>query len=611
MATNSFIAGACMAMAMTAAGVASLNAATDYSSLNGLQGAALKEAVKQIALPHTEISYGDKTWDAFATTDVRIIYDASLGEENGYQREAWFDMYSNRLVWVSTGHEGMNIEHSVANSWWGGKKNAAYKDLHHLNPSDADANNRKNNNPLGIIAGVPTWSNGLTNIGRPTAATGGGASAVFEPADEYKGDFARAYFYVFTVYDNIEWQAEPACMYDLTAYPTLKPWAYEMLLQWAAADPVDEREAARNAAVAEIQKNENPFVAIPGLADYIWGEKRNVPFNLTDAQSAPVQNRLAAPNFSWSGDFNLAGVNTWTGRWWNAFSIYFDMLDSEDAYYSISSSMRPDEEPQWTYLSGVIKVPAASQPGEVLTIKAYTTRFDDPDRRSSISTLTLTAVEEGTIDYMHAKWQKVTDAADINSDDQYIIVSSKANAVMSATTGSTSASGYMSVAGNAQPDDEGIISNVPEGTAVVEFVEAGGNQYYVEVNNLALEPQGFLYSPEAKRVQLAQQGMPTVVSLTPEKNVKIDFGSVYGTLQYNASSPRFSVYTSNQQAVNLYRCIGIPTSGVTTPVDVPAVNSKRIFTLEGIEMKMTEQELPNGLYIIITPAGSRKVMIGR
>lgn len=222
--------------------IAGSAAGTDYSSLEGKSGASLKQAIKAIAAQHQEISYGDATWDAFRTSDVRMI--------DG--REAWFDMYSNRLVYVSSGHSGMNIEHAVANSWWGGTKGAAYKDLHHLNPSDADANNRKSNNPLGIIDGTPVWSNGMTRIGAPVPGIGGGAMSVFEPADEFKGDFARAYFYVFTIYDDLAWQEAPACMYDLTSYPTLRPWASEMLLGWARQDPVDSRESRRNKAVEKL-----------------------------------------------------------------------------------------------------------------------------------------------------------------------------------------------------------------------------------------------------------------------------------------------------------------------------------------------------------------------
>ncbi len=592
------MAGAALSlMALTAQGV-------DYSSLNGLQGAALKNEVKALALPHTVISYGDKTWEAFAQADVRKIRD------KGEWREAWFDMYSNRLVWVENGHSGMNIEHAVANSWWGGTKNDAYKDLHHLNPSDADANNRKNNNPLGIIDGTPTWSNGLTNIGRPVYGNGGGAATVFEPADEYKGDFARAYFYIFTVYDDIAWQTEPAYMYDLSAYPTLQPWAYEMLLKWAEEDPVDEREAQRNSVIAGIQMNENPYVSIPGLAEYVWGSKKNTPFNLEDAKTDPVENRPSAPNLSNGGEFSLVGVNTYAGRWWNAFNLDYWPTESENAYYTILDSLDPDAEEIWKPIYFGIDIPAATEVGQTLTVKTYTSMWNDPDRPSSISTLTLTAVDPGTTDYKNARWRKVTDESMISANGQYILVASKANAVMSTTASATSSSAYMSVAGNVDIDEDGEINQLPEGAAIIELEGAGGPQYYVQVNSLSLEPAGYLMSPAAKKVQLSEEGMPVYVYLSADKNVKIDFGSAYGTLQYNAQSPRFSVYTSNQQALDLYKYVENSISAVEIPAIAPAATSaQRIFTLEGLEIKGELQNLPAGIYIVVDGKGVRKVAI--
>ncbi|MDE6329412.1 MAG: endonuclease [Muribaculaceae bacterium] len=577
-----------LTLAAAAAVMPALSATPDYSVLNGLKGAALKNAVKQLALPHTEIAYGDATWEVFAHSDVRVIGG----------REAWFDMYSNRIVYVTNGHAALNIEHSVANSWWGGKKNAAYKDLHHLNPSDADANGRKSNNPLGVISGSPTWSNGVTTIGRPTSATGGGSSTVFEPADEYKGDFARAYFYIFTLYDDISWADTPAYMYDRSSYPTLKPWAYEMLLEWAAADPVDEREVQRNASVAEFQKNENPFISIPGLAEYVWGSKKNTPFDLQDAMTAPLPNRPDAPEF---GDYYLAGVNTWTGRWWNSFDLYLTAPEGCDIYYAIGDSN------SWTLSNGVVTVPAAKASGETYTIRAYSVDPTDPSRPGSTATLTLTAVEEGVTDYMHAKWTKVTSASEINADDLYVILSEKANAVMSTTTGMTSSSGYLSVAGNVEPEN-GEINVLPEGSAVVRLVSSGGGQYYVQVNSLALEPAGYIAPIEAKKIQLSEQGMPAQVKLGPEGNVVVNFGSTYGNLQYNSSSPRFSCYTSSQEKIGLYRCVENHDVSGVAPVVVSAESATRIFTLQGVEVGASLEQLPAGIYVVVKDGSARKVV---
>lgn len=240
-----------------------------YDSLSGKTGLQLMQAAKSVVSRHTVVSYGDNTWDAFRTTDVK--------EVNG--REAWWDMYSNDIVYVSEGHPGMNIEHSVANSWWGKTKNDAYKDLFHLNPSEADANNRKANYPLGEISGNPSWTNGVTSVGTPVSGQGGGSSRVYEPLDRYKGDFARAFMYVFTVYDNISWKENTAWMYSTTDPLMFKQWARDLLIKWNDNDPVDEKELNRQEAIYKIQKNRNPYIDLPTLCHYIWGEKSGTAFN--------------------------------------------------------------------------------------------------------------------------------------------------------------------------------------------------------------------------------------------------------------------------------------------------------------------------------------------
>lgn len=250
-----------------------------YDSLVGKKKEALKKAAKAVVRNHTAVSYGTSTWDAFESTDTRMVGG----------KLTWWDMYSPETVAVSSGHPGMNIEHSVPNSWWGGSKNDAYKDLFHLNPSDTDANSWKSNYPLGEVIEVHVTSkgvrydNGVTKVGYPASGTCGGAKYVFEPADEYKGDFARAYFYMFTTYDDIAWQASSSdrnYMFDGTSWPSLRPWAYEMLLEWAKNDPVSQKEIDRNEAIYKIQHNRNPYIDLPELAEYVWGSKTERPFTL-------------------------------------------------------------------------------------------------------------------------------------------------------------------------------------------------------------------------------------------------------------------------------------------------------------------------------------------
>lgn len=241
-----------------------------YDSLEGKCGAELMAAIKAKVGNHKEISYGSSTWNAFKDTDVRTVDGVDY----------WWDMYSSNLVEVSSGHSGLNIEHSVANSWWGKTKNAAYMDIVHLNPSDAEANNKKANYPLTELETV-SWTNGVTSIGSPKAGQGGGSGWGYEPADEYKGDFARVFMYMFTVYDDIAWKSNTNWMYNTSSATMFRPWASTLLLRWSADDPVSAKERSRNDGVYIHQQNRNPFIDLPDLAEHIWGSKSNVPYSLS------------------------------------------------------------------------------------------------------------------------------------------------------------------------------------------------------------------------------------------------------------------------------------------------------------------------------------------
>lgn len=244
-----------------------------YSSLEGKTGTTLKAAVKKIVRNHTVISYGDDTWDAFRSTDI-IVVDG---------KECWWDMYSTNRLAATAKINGMNIEHSVPNSWWGGTNNDAYKDIVHLNPSDKDGNGRKSNFPLTELASQ-SWTNGAVTVGKPKSGQGGGSSNGFEPDDEYKGDFARTYMYMFVTYDDINWgrtKGGSNVEWMFTASPfELKDWAKELLLRWSANDAVSEKERKRNDGIYKEQKNRNPFIDLPDLAEYIWGSKSGEPYHV-------------------------------------------------------------------------------------------------------------------------------------------------------------------------------------------------------------------------------------------------------------------------------------------------------------------------------------------
>jgi hypothetical protein len=145
--------------------------------------------------------------------------------------------------------------------------------------------------------GVTTMDNGVSKTG--TSIFEGFTGRAFEPANEYKGDFARTYFYMATCYQDYTWLTDATGQYQITngAYPSLQPWAINLLLKWSRQDPVSAKETTRNDKVYTLQQNRNPFIDYPDLAEYIWGTKTNVSFSTSGATNPP--------NISTSGGVNI------------------------------------------------------------------------------------------------------------------------------------------------------------------------------------------------------------------------------------------------------------------------------------------------------------------
>lgn len=246
-----------------------------YKSLDGKKDAQLKNAVHEIIYKFTQISSYQDLPRYFERTDV---YPDS---------KRWWDMYSDIPLYAPS-FSGLNREHSFPKSWWGGLTDVpAYVDLNHLYPSEMRANTAKNNYPLGTVDRSATikFQNGITTVGYPVNGQGGGCSYVFEPADQYKGDFARTYFYMVTCYQDLTWKY--MYMLQQNTYPTLNPWSVDLLLKWHKQDPVSQKELDRNEVVYSIQNNRNPFIDHPELADYIWGDKKGQPFKPGDSGTTP------------------------------------------------------------------------------------------------------------------------------------------------------------------------------------------------------------------------------------------------------------------------------------------------------------------------------------
>lgn len=253
-----------------------------YDMMDGMHREDLKAAAKECVAQHTALNYSDlpNYWALSDTYEER--YDGDL---------RFWDMYSNEIYLIHSDETGkqafsrnkMQREHAVPKSWW--KKGddveytPAYSDMWNLYPSDGSANQAKSNYPPGMVEKA-SFDNSVSKVGSPASGYGGGSKSVFEPADEYKGDFARAFFYMATVYDDLPWKY--TYMFRTESWPTIQPWAMEMLLDWARKDPVSRKETDRNDAVEQCQGNRNPYIDFPELAEYVWGSRTGETFRISD-----------------------------------------------------------------------------------------------------------------------------------------------------------------------------------------------------------------------------------------------------------------------------------------------------------------------------------------
>ena len=284
-----------------------------YSTLNNKSGTTLVSAITAISHgKYSGVQYGSGScspcvWSAYETTDVypsTSPYAGMIWEI--YAGCTSFEPRTNQgsscgTVCGTTSGCGYNREHSLPKSWFGISSSdltTSYRgpgvDIHHIYPTDVNVNTKRSNNPYGEVAspeytspngskkGTCTWPSGFTGT-------------VFEPADEYKGDLARAYMYMV-----VTWNAYNTSTYSFTQDAAgygavtfndsitsagnygLTAYGLALLMKWHRQDPVSQKEIDRNNAAEAVQGNRNPFVDYPCLAEYLWGNKKDQTFKISE-----------------------------------------------------------------------------------------------------------------------------------------------------------------------------------------------------------------------------------------------------------------------------------------------------------------------------------------
>lgn len=244
-----------------------------YLNASNKRGYDLKTVLHQIIKNHSAQTYAE-LWTHFKLTDNKgnnVVWDMYSDIPNGTPLYVYY-FTVDQCGYYSVEGDCYNREHSWPKSWF---NDAApmYTDLFHLYPTDGKVNGLRSNYPFAEVgAATLTTSNG-SKLGY--SKTTGYSGTVFEPIDEYKGDFARTYFYMATRYENViasweKYDSNGDAVLNGTSNQVFENWYLNLLLKWHSQDPVSQKEINRNNAVFQIQQNRNPFIDHPEYVSLIW-----------------------------------------------------------------------------------------------------------------------------------------------------------------------------------------------------------------------------------------------------------------------------------------------------------------------------------------------------
>ena len=250
-----------------------------YKNINSsMKGDTLKVALYNIIKGHTRRSYNtlehdmkytDRNWEVSPDPNDEnpIMWLLYADYNNDTSKRSDFNHFhgGGSNGGVSSGYI-WNKEHIWAriNGVSANKSGTAYADLHHLRASDEKLNNTRSNHPFANGGSYTENHYGTKSECKFSGST-------FEPADEYKGDVARALFYMATRYYNGDGSDANLTLTTGTD-STGGKWGYlDTLLSWHELDPVDNFEIHRNQLIYEdFQHNRNPYIDHPEYARAVF-----------------------------------------------------------------------------------------------------------------------------------------------------------------------------------------------------------------------------------------------------------------------------------------------------------------------------------------------------
>jgi hypothetical protein len=226
---------------------------SSVSRFDGLQDEALLQAIFAEVSGQRELGYS-------GTNSARTMMFSAVDLDDQGKVECIYTGITIDEPRESGGAivQGFNTEHSWPQSQFG-QQEPIRGDLHHLFPSEVNANTARSNYDFGMVASsIPT--NPLSLVGSNAAG-----DIVYQVRPERRGDIARAHFYLAARY-RYDAAVVNGFDDDMNALNGSVNAAEENILrQWHLDDPVDDLERRRNNRIEGYQRNRNPFVDWPLL----------------------------------------------------------------------------------------------------------------------------------------------------------------------------------------------------------------------------------------------------------------------------------------------------------------------------------------------------------
>lgn len=224
---------------------------TVQDEFNGLSGKSLADKVVGLYRPNNYLN---------TTEDIYKHLSNYLRDENG----VYIEYFSSKCV---DDVRSLTLLRVVAESWWN-SSDSAFSDLNNIVGANSEVIPIRGDFPPGVVSDA-FYNNGFWQCGEADISAMN--AGVYEPADRFKGDFARIYMYMSLIYPQKLWCGRGSMLFLDGGYPFLTAYGRDLLMKWHRQDPVDEFELRRNEEIAKAQSSGNPFVEIPMLAEYLWG----------------------------------------------------------------------------------------------------------------------------------------------------------------------------------------------------------------------------------------------------------------------------------------------------------------------------------------------------